>query len=973
MTDYYALLNLPASAAENEIKKALHREMRQWTNRTNAPQIERRQEAERRVKLLEQAESTLLDAAKRAQYDRELGGGGAATHTAPEFDLSGVSNLIDEARRLLGNDRVADALFVARKAVDAEPQNPEAWLVLGTAFSSDGEAEKAIGAYKRAIDLRPNVAGYHFELGSIFESAEQWRDALRCYERAYKIDASVLMYRAAYGVVLVKMGDPTQGISILEQCVQQEPQNAAYQWFLAIAYRESAYLGWTYVAEGQSVGLLEIPGHYATSIDHVTLAQDALTKALALKFDDSALAEELTQLKKDVDSNTKRKFMGNWFVGGAVAALGFFMGKEGVFLFCSGALYLGVSFVPWYVINNQLAKGNTFNDFGWISETFNKGDNNLIMMGIGLFLMILATPIFAVYNLYRYHGDAIRRLVTSSENKERLAALRAKVEETTKKAAGAASGAWSNLSSRDKGEEVPLAGAEAVVPDATTAPAQSNSTSPTTGTDAESARPPAGASAKAPLSSPLSEGGLKGAFDAVKSRVPQEMQTALVRKAKGHVKSFIISKLVVLGVLGLVAVAAIVLVFRQFMSKPDAPAADATRVTNAEPTRTQNRNVALLTAKLSAAEQCLTRSDLVCATSNVDEVVKLDSQNVTAAGMRQRIAALAKSQQDALAQAQAQQAAAQVQAQQAQQALAQAQAQQAQSQPQTPQVSAPPFVQQQPAQPQPQPLQATANAGAPTVAGPLAAMAQDARNGCRVWKPSLLQSDQVVWSGQCAVGLASGQGLATWSTDGKVALTYEGTFREGLLQGRGKMTAAGGDRYDGEYLDGKRDGRGAYIASTGERYEGEFKDNRREGRGVVTRPDGRRIYGLFKDGKLIAESAPPAPDANAALDKAAREAKAKSQAEQQRVAEAERLRLAQDEQRRRAAAQRPAPPAPVAAPSSATSPPPAEPVVAARSVKEACSSRNLISEQLCRTRECFIKPEFANDPICVSYRESQKR
>ena len=38
-------------------------------NRTNAPQIERRQEAERMVKLLEEAEGVLLDSGKRSQYD----------------------------------------------------------------------------------------------------------------------------------------------------------------------------------------------------------------------------------------------------------------------------------------------------------------------------------------------------------------------------------------------------------------------------------------------------------------------------------------------------------------------------------------------------------------------------------------------------------------------------------------------------------------------------------------------------------------------------------------------------------------------------------------------------------------------------------------------------------------------------------------------------------------------------------------
>ena len=964
MVDYYALLNLSPSASEDELKKALHREMRQWTNRTNAPQIERRQEAERRVKLLEQAEATLLDGPKRAQYDRELGSGAPAS-AAEQIDLAGVADLVEEARRLLNSDRVADALFVARKAVDANSQNPEAWALLGAAFSSFGEPEKAIGAYKRAIDLRPNAAGYHFDLGSIFESLEQWGEALRCYERAYKIDAAVLMYRAAYGVVLVKMGQPSEGIAILEQCVSQEPENPAYQWFLAIAFRESAYLGWTRVEDGQTVGLLEGPGYFATSIDHVVLAQEALTKALSLKFDDSALTQELTQLKEDVDSNTKRTFMGNWFVGGIVGAIGALMGAQGWFLLASAALYIAVSFVPLYVINNQLAKGNTFDEFGWISRTFHKGDGNLVMMGIGFLLMIFAVPVFAVYNLYRYHGDAIRRFLTSSQNKDRMSAMMAKLQGVAKQTAGAASGALSNLSSRDKGADDSTPLADPAAASSTPEPNQSNPTStptptptPTpTASDAKRAASPVGPAADKPPSPIPPAGDLRSAMDALKSRVPAELKDVALREGKRHIRTFIISKLVMLGVVGVIAVAGVVLVIRQFSSQP--PSTDADRATAPSPspsvtkvnppTNPANDTASLLLAKLSAAEQCFERGDLACATAAADEALRLDPRNVSASGMKRRIALQSKEQARVRAEADAR-AAAEARALAAAPALAPAPA---------PAPAQAPV----PAQTQPQgqvptlPPQAIPIAPSSTSPIPNGGMAQDRRTGCRVSKPSLAANEAVAWSGQCLGGLANGPGVAQWTADGKSTLTYEGSFRSGMLQGRGLMTAAGGDRYEGDYRDGKREGRGAYIAATGERYDGEFKDNRRDGRGVVTRADGTRVEGVFKEGKLIAEGTPPIP---------------KTQTDS-RSADAERQRLVLENERLRAQVQRsqqlpmaaPMPTAPVA-----TAPP--QPVAAQRTVTDLCSGRNLISEQLCRGRTC-LKPEHASDPICVGYKEAQER
>ena len=244
MNNYYVLLNIEATASEGEVKKALLRELRLWTNKTNAPDLLRQQEAQRQVKLLDDAEVVLLDSSKRAEYDRQLCSQPAAASQPTAPDLRSIDNPVEEVRRLLGEGKVADAVYLAQRAAEVDPRDADVWWVLGLANSQFGEPGKAAEALKRAITIRPNQTAYYFDLGNIFESSEKWTEALQCYERAYKIEPTVLMYRASYGVVLVKMGRSSEGIGILEQCVLQEPENPAYQWFLAIAYRESAYLGW---------------------------------------------------------------------------------------------------------------------------------------------------------------------------------------------------------------------------------------------------------------------------------------------------------------------------------------------------------------------------------------------------------------------------------------------------------------------------------------------------------------------------------------------------------------------------------------------------------------------------------------------------------------------------------------------------------------------------------------------------------
>jgi hypothetical protein len=62
---YLRLLSLPRTASEADIRSGITNELRLWTRRTNAPTLEGRQEAERRILTLEMAEKVLLGAEGR--------------------------------------------------------------------------------------------------------------------------------------------------------------------------------------------------------------------------------------------------------------------------------------------------------------------------------------------------------------------------------------------------------------------------------------------------------------------------------------------------------------------------------------------------------------------------------------------------------------------------------------------------------------------------------------------------------------------------------------------------------------------------------------------------------------------------------------------------------------------------------------------------------------------------------------------
>ena len=350
MADYYRIFNLEPFADEAEVKKAFNREMRVWSNRTNAPQMERRQEAERMVKLLEEAEGVLLDSTKRAEYDRSqpgsqgrsTGGSHAAAdrsgqregdRPAPDRDGDAAS-LIQEGWRLLIDDCIGEALEVAARATELEPTNADAWALLGQAKFRSGDIDDAIYEYKRAIKLRSSEASYYGDLGSIYESIERWHEAVQQYERAAQIDPKTTMYRAAIGIVYVKTGNLEEAIGILERCVREEPGNQSYQQALGYAYVDGMLLSWW--KQGDQYCCL--------SEEQALQAMAVLQKARALRFDDAELRGQLDERGKLIVSMFARQFKGSW----AMVIL------LGLFYVVPGVLWWWVNRRPVYKINRDI-------------------------------------------------------------------------------------------------------------------------------------------------------------------------------------------------------------------------------------------------------------------------------------------------------------------------------------------------------------------------------------------------------------------------------------------------------------------------------------------------------------------------------------------------------------------------------------------------------------------------------------------
>jgi len=402
MQNYYKLLNIAPTANEAEIKNAVHIALRLWSNRTNAPQLDRRQEAERMVKLLEEAEAILLNLSKRTEYDKQLKNAPRQEAATDKAVLDAAQDLVAECRKLLADGNIGDALYVATKATERDGGNPEAWALLGKARYLFGDVEDSIYEYKRAIKLKPNEGVYYSELGDIFNDTGKFDDALIQYKRAAQVEPNVAWYRADVGRLLAKQGNLEEAVRILEQCLKEEPDINAFRQWLTLAYLDSA-------ANCCSVDP-DTGNYYPTSKAQIIAAIGLVKKAEELNVDDQDIKSAVEQNKRAIRESIKRKYDGS--TGAAVVG--------GIIWFC--AYGLGLIFLPFYFFASRPPKyaiykrvlgkeatgtQKTFQAVGKVAdviganENVRGGINWAILIGTGLFL-----PVMAIVNYFKnYTGE----------------------------------------------------------------------------------------------------------------------------------------------------------------------------------------------------------------------------------------------------------------------------------------------------------------------------------------------------------------------------------------------------------------------------------------------------------------------------------------------------------------------------------------------------------------------------------------
>jgi len=144
-----------------------------------------------------------------------------------------VEALLQEAVRLHQMGQLSQAESLYQQSIQANPQNPNAYNLLGVLKRQLNLNVAAIPLITQAIALNPRVPDFHFNLGEALRATNRFPDAQASYQRALELAGPDPEIFHCLGFALTKQDKPDEAIPYLQKALQLGP------WIIA-AYDDLA-------------------------------------------------------------------------------------------------------------------------------------------------------------------------------------------------------------------------------------------------------------------------------------------------------------------------------------------------------------------------------------------------------------------------------------------------------------------------------------------------------------------------------------------------------------------------------------------------------------------------------------------------------------------------------------------------------------------------------------------------------------
>ena len=158
-----------------------------------------------------------------------LRGDAEASKKAVESIAKGDKSLLPSLALLLSGQNTQDmAEYAAKRAVEAEPGNAEAWYNKGLVAQRAKKFSESEAAYGRAVELKPGYVNALVNLGNVQDAQGKTDEAIASYEKAYAAnkESSLALYNLGR-MLTMKGKDPKRGLELLQAATRHGDEPAA--------------------------------------------------------------------------------------------------------------------------------------------------------------------------------------------------------------------------------------------------------------------------------------------------------------------------------------------------------------------------------------------------------------------------------------------------------------------------------------------------------------------------------------------------------------------------------------------------------------------------------------------------------------------------------------------------------------------------------------------------------------------------
>jgi protein O-mannosyl-transferase len=123
----------------------------------------------------------------------------------------------------LRENRLDDAIFHARKALEIRPDSADAESRLGVALSAYGQNEEASIHFKKALETRPDRPRVHYNIATLFLKSGHVDEAIAEFQKELQIQPEFVEAHNNLGIALTSKGELGEALAHFQKALELDP------------------------------------------------------------------------------------------------------------------------------------------------------------------------------------------------------------------------------------------------------------------------------------------------------------------------------------------------------------------------------------------------------------------------------------------------------------------------------------------------------------------------------------------------------------------------------------------------------------------------------------------------------------------------------------------------------------------------------------------------------------------------------